>query len=187
MFPSLNFRSGYAFTRLEMKAGLDNWNSAATVQTLPKPVPLLTPQRVSTKILPYYEYAGKNAKLDLYVEFWGSFSEPTGKGGLTGFEVMIVQRMVTSPGVEPMAEGSYWWGAGDWYNVTYRAPDVPFLQWSEQTFDLNVLLFKKLEEIFGCDLSKGVVGTLMFGVEGFALEGSIDVAWDYVRHEMRVS
>lgn len=110
-------------------------------------------------------------------------------------EVMLMQRVINSPNIPGSAEKSYFTtvmandgpNAPSWYFVGYHLPDIPIMEWAEQTYDINALLLEKLKTIFNCDLSLGTVDEISSGNEGFAKKGEMSTAWDYIRHELRVS
>ena len=181
-------RSGYAYTRLERSAGVGAWAAAAIGQKF-APVPLSKPQKVSFRVLPYYEDVSADALFHLYVEFWVRFSEPMGPDQLTGAELMLIQRAVSSPNIQQIAEGTHYHHVhrdpgGAWYYIVYRAPDVPFAEWSTCTFDLSKLLIPKLGEIYGCDPGKAFADELHFGVEGFAVKGEVEACWDHIAYQV---
>ncbi len=200
MFPKIRFSNGYAYTSLEMKAG-STWNCAGFGQNRLDLLPtgklfLNIPQRMTVRLMPYYENPGSDARFQISFEYWLESLEKTGIFGFKQGEIMLVLRSsgqdrmgpdsyyetVMPDGIyAPISEGSP--PMSRWYYTGYAVEDIPFMEWTEKTFDLNKLLFDKYIKTWGINPKTTFVRDVGCLVEGFAKNGAVECVWDSVRHE----
>ncbi len=191
IFPEMTMTDGIATTTLNSYAGKNEWDSASYRQdkyqgsTSFQIAPTTSESTVSYKVKPFYENPGRHACFNIFVEIWLNFTEPTGVANGRIAELMFKQRVITSPDISSQPENSYTSsinpdaGWGDWYLVTYRLPDIPFNQWTQQELSWNQYFYPKLKE-YDIDLTKGHIYALVFGIEGFSTSGGVGAQWDYV-------
>lgn len=184
IFCDMTMSGGYAYTKLRSYTQVDYWDDAGFMQFIT--VPCILPQRISVDVEPYYEDVLNDAFFDILIDVFVNFSSPTGTyNNITYAELGIMQRVVTSPNIGSIDQGTYFtqMRSGGWATCIYRDYDIPFGKWTEKQYDWSNLMVSKLESVFGCDLSKGSAYRILFCVEGYAVSGGMGASWNYVNYE----
>lgn len=189
---------GVAYTRFAGWQGINQWGNTEYEQgtdfyglwgTPFTPIPLTVNQQVVVRGRVTEKHIDSwFGVVDMYVDLWVHFSEPTGTYGLTDAELLIYVSSLDGwlyPWHWPNTYGSLIASADGftWYNINYRIPADIGSGWTTRTLNVNDLI-SRLNSVYGCDLSKGVVRCLSFGIEG--AQGEMAAEWDYVKYQVRM-